>query len=366
MVGDPYVSDRVENGCERSYIPSHARTHAPRTNDGRPERSGVSARVGKKYSVLSTPYPGTKGKQLPFGSWILDFGLMAVISIVVLTGCTSHENVATLIEKTRNGDEKASWRLVQAMGSGDRDTALAAYKGAVAMGADMEPFLVRGLESPEAGVVEASAAALGNLGDSGSLPALIRVLEGDRGRKYAAAWALGEIGDLSTVPNLVAALGSDDELLRKSAVRALVKMGPEAGPAVAAFLGKAVKASDQRAAIRVVGELGTEAAVDDLVSIQGPNRDAASWALGRIGGEEALEPLLDALSDPRWQVRREAAQALGSLEDPRAVRPLTGSLDDAVTVVREWAARSLETITGSQVLYRGEDGDMIPPYNLYR
>ncbi|MCK5480627.1 MAG: HEAT repeat domain-containing protein, partial [Gammaproteobacteria bacterium] len=93
---------------------------------------------------------------------------------------------------------------------------------------------------------------------------------------------------------------------------------------------------------------------------------AAAWALGRIGGEGALEPLLDALSDPGWQVRREAAQALGSLEDDRAVPALTGALNDTETVVREWAARSLETITGRQVLYLGEDGDMIPPYNLYR
>jgi HEAT repeat protein len=65
-------------------------------------------------------------------------------------------------------------------------------------------------------------------------------------------------------------------------------------------------------------------------------------------------------------VRREAAQALGNLEDPGAAASLTEALDDDVTVVREWAARSLETITGRPVLYLGEDGEMIPPYNLYR
>jgi HEAT repeat protein len=107
-------------------------------------------------------------------------------------------------------------------------------------------------------------------------------------------------------------------------------------------------------------------AAEVLASIKDTNRDAAAWALGRIGGEGALVPLLEALADERWQVRREAAQALGSLEDPRAVPDLERSLDDPVAVVREWSARSLETLTGRQVLYRGEDGEMVPPYNLYR
>ena len=291
--------------------------------------------------------------------------LTAIVTALV-TACGASQDVQTLITKAQAGDGKAAMKLVNAMGSADRDVALQAYKGVIDLGAGMEPWLTRGLQSSDDGVVEASAAALGNLGDSGSLPSLISVLEGEGGRSYAAAWALGEIGDLAAVPNLVRALGSDDTLLRKSAVRALVKLGPEAGGAVNAFLGEAVDESSQRAAIRVVGELRTGAAVGVLSSLRGRNRDAAAWALGRIGGEGALEPLLDALSDPRWQVRREAAQALGSLEDNKAISALTGALDDSETVVREWAARSLETITGRQVLYLGEDGEMVPPYNLYR
>jgi HEAT repeat protein len=293
-------------------------------------------------------------------------GIIITIVVLLLTACGAPDDVETLVTKTQAGDGKAAMKLVNAMGSEDSDLALAAYKAVIDLGEGIEPWLIKGLESPKDSVMEASAAALGNLGDSGSIPALIRVLEGEVGRRYAAAWALGEIGDLAAVPNLVRALGSNDTLLRKTAVRALVKLGPEAGEAVTAFLGEAVEASSQRAAIRVAGELRTEKAVDVLISIDGPNRDAAAWALGRIGGEGALEPLLEALSDLRWQVRREAAQALGSLEDDRAVPALTGALNDTETVVREWASRSLETITGRPFLYLGEDGEMIPPYNLYR
>jgi HEAT repeat protein len=295
-----------------------------------------------------------------------NFIIFLTIFTLLFTACGAPDDVQTLITKAQAGDGKAAMKLVNAMGSVDRDLALEAYRGVIDLGTGIEPWLTRGLESPEDSVVEASAAALGNLGDSGSLPALIRLLEGEGGRRYAAAWALGEIGDLTAVPNLVRALGSDDTLLRKSAVRALVKLGPEAGMVVNTFLGEVVDPSSQRAAIRVVGELKTEAAVDVLSAINGRNRDAAAWALGKIGSEGALKPLLDALSDPRWQVRREAAQALGSLEDNKAVPALTRALDDTETVVREWAARSLETITGRQVLYLGEDGEMIPPYNLYR
>jgi HEAT repeat protein len=336
-VKEPYVRYCVESECERARVPSHARTHALRMYGGHIERARL---------MVS--------------------GVFLTALLVIFAGCSGNEDVPSLISRASEGDNRAAMKLVEAMGSPDKDLALAAYSGVIDLGIDFQPWLIKGLESPNDSVVEASAAALGNLGDSGSLPALIRILEGDEARRYAAAWALGEIGDLTAVPNLVPILGSKDMLLRKSAVRALVKMGPEAGAAVTTFLSAAKNAGSERAAIRVVGELKTVMAVDRLISIDGPNRDAAAWALGRIGGQRALEPLLDALSDPRWQVRREAAQALGSLEDDKSVPALTGALEDPVTVVREWAARSLETITGRKVLYLGEDGDMVPPYNLYR
>jgi len=336
-VKEPYVRYCVESECERARVPSHVRTHALRMYGGHIERARL---------MVS--------------------GVFLTALLVIFAGCSGNEDVPSLISRASEGDNRAAMKLVEAMGSPDKDMALAAYKGVIDLGAGMEPWLTRGLESSKDSVVEASAAALGNLGDSGSLPALIRVLEKEGGRRYAAAWALGEIGDLSAVPDLVRVLGSNDTLLRKSAVRALVKLGPEAGPAVTAFLSEAEDEKSQRAAIRVVGELRAKSAIDVLISIDDLNRDAAAWALGRIGGQRALEPLLEALSDPRWQVRRKAAQALGSLEDDNSVPALTGALEDAVTVVREWAARSLETITGRKVLYLGEEGEMVPPYNLYR
>ena len=214
--------------------------------------------------------------------------------------------------------------------------------------------------------MEASAAALGSMESRESVPALIKAMGRTQSRPYSAALALGEIGELEAVGSLVEALTSENADLRKAATRALVKLGSEVVEFVLPLLTRGDNEVSQRSGIRVVGELRAAEALDLLIPVVGANRDAAAWALGRIGDREGLTALLGALSDGRWQVRREAAQALGSLEDPNSLPALEKALEDPETVVREWAARSLEVITGRKVLYVGDDGIPVPPYNLYR
>lgn len=291
--------------------------------------------------------------------------VLVLIAFLTVACSTGDEGVDTLARNAAHGDCGAAKRLVLAMGDRTRERSLDAYKSVVSVGNVVIPYLYKGLASDDQDLFEACAAALGNIGSTDSLPALKTALGRKGMRRYAVAWALGEIGDPSVTVLLVRSLATGDAVLRKAAVRALVRLGPSVGPQVLEMLERSDDPKARRAAIRVLGEIKEQAAVTLLTEVEGINRDAAVWALGRIGNPQALQPLLKDLSDEKWSVRRQAAQALGNLEDAGAVSALRRTLDDPEAVVREWAARSLETLTGKRVLYRDEDGQIIPPYNLY-
>jgi HEAT repeat protein len=76
-----------------------------------------------------------------------------------------------------------------------------------------------------------AAEALGEIGDTGAIPDLIRLLEDplEQVRKSAAR-ALGKIGHDDTVPGLIGALTDDDYSVRAEAGDILVRMGNTAIP----------------------------------------------------------------------------------------------------------------------------------------
>ncbi len=293
-------------------------------------------------------------------------GVFFAVFLMALSCSGKMEDIESLSRKAVDGDKRSAGKLVSAMGDDSRERSLEAYRAIVSLGDPACPYLYRGLESSDRKVFESSAAALGNIGSQDSVPVLISALREEGPRRYAVAWALGEIGNPDAIPVLVEALENRDDALRKAAVRALVKIGPEAEDEVVPLLGREIEPAAQRAAVRVIGEIKGAGGVSLLEDMDGINRDAAVWALGRIGDPGSLPILIDALSDNRWHVRRQAAEALGNLEADGAVPALRKALEDPEPVVREWSARSLETLTGVQVLYRDEDGQMTPPYNLYR
>ncbi len=291
---------------------------------------------------------------------------LVMFSLMALSCSGQIEDIESLSRKAREGDLRSGRELVLAMGAENRERSLKAYRAVLSLGEIARPQLYRGLKSSDRRVFESSAAALGSIGSQDSVPLLIDALKEEGQRRYAAAWALGEIGSMDGVPILVEAIQSEDDVLRKTAVRALVKIGPEVEDDVIPVLRNEADQKAQRAAVRVLGEIKGPGAVSLLEAVDGDNRDAAVWALGRIGAPGSLLTLIDALNDERWVVRRQAAEALGNLEIVDAVEALRLALEDPEPVVREWAARSLETLAGVQTLYRDEDGQMVPPYNLYR
>ena len=100
------------------------------------------------------------------------------------------------------------------------------------------------VDDPDASVVEAACAALGEIGDAGrpGVPALARVCghHPDQRCREAAVAALGAIGDRAAVPAILAAL-SDKPTVRR---RAVIALAPFAGPEIEAALVRALEDRD--------------------------------------------------------------------------------------------------------------------------
>jgi HEAT repeat protein len=187
--------------------------------------------------------------------------------------------------------------------------------------------------------------------------------------------------------NLVALLRDPDVAIRREAVAALGRLGPNAGATSALVdrLRTDPSADVRRQAAYSLGRIQPEprtedpavttALLDALRAGPGAVREAAAYALGRTGGpgaedalrallrggdseaervaaaealgalksEGALEDLATALRTAESPgVRRAAAAALGALGRPEAVGPLAAALDDRDPFVQRQAQQSLE------------------------
>ena len=106
-----------------------------------------------------------------------------------------------------------------------------------------------------------------------------------------------------------------------------------------------------RAAIRVLGKIGSERAVDTLVEYVDGESDpqllrVTYTALGEIGSPEATPALVSGLGLDE-AARPQAARALGLVGDTRAVDPLDETVDshqrDEVRAAAAWALRQIGT-----------------------
>ena len=174
------------------------------------------------------------------------------------------------------------------------------------------PEWLAGLDNRDASVRRSAAFALGKMGADGyrAVPGLVRHLgqDPDAGVRQASAAALGDVaaamrgggralwGDTGAA--LEKALRDDaDPRVKRSAAYALGCFGSNADGAAGA-LRKALK--------------------DGSASV----RQNAAWALGRLGpaaDAEAVGDLCDLLTDPNGAVKRDAAGALGAVGKPRGV-----------------------------------------------
>lgn len=293
--------------------------------------------------------------------------LLASLSLMTAgSGCRKSGplDLAALEGQARGGDSAAIEKMVAILA----DPALAerVYPVILDLGEAAVPSLLELARSEAAQPREYAVAALGTLKAQRAVP-LIRAILADRQleRRYVAAWALGEIGGTQSITALINALDDDNFEVRRRATRALIKLHT---PAVMPMLRKLPSAPPRatEAIIHALGDIADTRSLDALLDLaEGQHRAAAFLALGKLRDPRAEAALIAGLSDPAWEARMNAAMALGPLGRPAAVSDLRKALNDEVVVVREWAARSLEMITGQRTLYRGADGEIVPPDNLY-
>lgn len=155
--------------------------------------------------------------------------------------------------------------------------------------------------------------------------------------------ALGEFGE-EAVPILINALTSEDLEAKKTAMRALGDIGPDAAAAVPQLAKLLHDEQTRRPAARALGEIGPGAinAIEDLIeAFSYEDRNASLLPLSAAAaklGPEAIPSLLEALEeDDDWGVRRHAVRALGNMRPcpEQAIRALSkAAVQDEEPIVR--------------------------------
>ena len=140
---------------------------------------------------------------------------------------------------------------------------------------------------------------------------------------------------------LATAMKDQDQYVRAAAVRALGEIGSEEAVSdlMQAFTdGHWLVRLNARNAMLEIGKPATEHLIRALNDEDPAVRWQAAWALGRIKSEDALAPLVKALADSDWTVRDEAAVALVRIGSENAREPLDFALKHKAAYVREQAA----------------------------
>jgi HEAT repeat protein len=172
--------------------------------------------------------------------------------------------------------------------------------------------------------------------------------------------ALGDLRAREAIPRIVDAIEAMGGWSNLLLVMALVRMGPESAPAVAALLVASRSPGMTKALLQVTGRLGlatNPGTIRALASHPDPEiRVEAVRVLGSIEpSPDASAVCLDAMNDPEWPVRALAASSLGRLRDERAVPRLARAMGDPAYWVRHHVAGAMAALgePGVEALRQG-------------
>jgi HEAT repeat protein len=278
------------------------------------------------------------------------------------------------------GDSSAARPLIEAIdpsGKAERDVNEANQKIATALGAlrarEAVPALARLSGSHDPFTQVAAIDALGAIGDSAGVDALLAVVNDEQGEPFAikkALLALGRIGDARAVPAVRRMLYVERpgfSFFAEAAFAASQLGAPMLAPLAAAVEGKDAELSRWAAgkgihpaalrakAAQVLGDVGGAAAVPALLAALGytdaePSaqlfvRVFAAESLGRLRAVQGVAPigaLLVASRDP--DARDRYAEALARIGDPSALKPLRAAATGGSLEAREGPLDALSLI----------------------
>jgi HEAT repeat protein len=185
--------------------------------------------------------------------------------------------------------------------------------------------------------IEPDLKTLQAAGKAGEMALLDAVSDPERSVRLRAIWALGQLKSAAAVKSLVSVLEADQNAIpeKRKAAEALGVIG-DSGALEA--LVTAVQFADEpgvrSSAAEALGQLGNGHRTQDILmrvlrqDLQGEVRASAALALEQLAASDATPALIDALEDSETDVRLRAARALAVVGDDSAIEPLQALLAD--------------------------------------
>ncbi|MDA0833196.1 MAG: HEAT repeat domain-containing protein [Planctomycetota bacterium] len=245
------------------------------------------------------------------------------------------------------GDPKAIVPLCQAAQSrnaGVRANAVAA----LALSGDKrtENILLSCLQDRDVELRYHAVKGLGNIGDAKHLSSIVPLLADENDRvRGALAEAFGRLVDSHCVEPLLHLLQDPQENVRVKAATSIKKYHDQR---IVSFLINGLNDQSETVQLRCIDALGEHKSPDviiPLVSKLTVNRSvtiraAAAKALGEVGDEAAVDNLIDALKD-EYSVRCKVIVSLGQIASQKSLPALLSQVKDSIPEIRYHTAMAL-------------------------
>ncbi|HEY3324546.1 MAG TPA: HEAT repeat domain-containing protein [Planctomycetota bacterium] len=199
-------------------------------------------------------------------------------------------------------------------------------------------LFLKDIESKDQTVRKTAALALGEFSDVRSVKPLMTTLANDASIavREASAKALGRLGNKQAVPTLIRTLGDREPGVRTAASKSLSRLGEN-------FWHDLIKGTDDD--FERLKDCNDRRAIDALLlALKNEKwhvRSAALEGLGKMGDKQAVPHLQPLASDDDQRVRLATIRILVALQDKRSIDTLIHALGHKDPETRAQAARAL-------------------------